>query len=83
MPDLSDLDLSILALERDRFHVRGRKDQAIRDATGMNPTAYHARLLALLDSPAALAHDPQLVNRLRRLRDARRRARPARVRGWA
>jgi len=35
-------------------------------------------LNALIDDPAALAHDPMLVKRLRRMRASRQRARTAR-----
>jgi len=83
MPEISDTDAAILEMERQWWRYAGAKEQAIRDRFGWAATRYYQALHALLDSPAALAHDPQLVNRLRRLRDARRRARPARVRGWA
>lgn len=82
MPEISETDAAILEMERQWWRYAGAKEQAIRDRFGWSATRYYQALNALLDSPAALAHDPQLVNRLRRLRDARRRARPARVRGW-
>ena len=44
----------------------------------MSATRYYQVLNALIDAPAALAYDPLLVKRLRRLRQARQRARSAR-----
>jgi hypothetical protein len=44
----------------------------------MSATRYYQVLNALLDRPEALAADPMLVKRLRRLRTARQRARSAR-----
>lgn len=50
----------------------GARDTAIRHHLGLTPTEYHRRLHYLIDRPEALAADPVLVNRLRRLRDQRR-----------
>lgn len=80
---LTEIDKTILAMERRRWRYAGAKEQAIRDEVDLSATAYYARLADLLDDPAALAHDPQTVRRLQRLRDARRAARPARREGWA
>ena len=44
----------------------------------MSSTSYYRFLNALLDRPEALAHDPLLVKRLRRLRMARQRQRSMR-----
>ena len=63
--------------------VRRRQEQAIRELFGMSATRYYQILNALIDCPDALAFDPMLVKRLRRLRTARQRARagpPARSR---
>ncbi|MET9416776.1 DUF3263 domain-containing protein [Streptomyces klenkii] len=70
--DLSELDLAVLALERRAFSGPGAKERAVRERLGMTPTRYYQLLNALLDDPRALAHDPVTVNRLRRIRDARR-----------
>ncbi len=69
---LSELDLAVLALERRAFSGPGAKERAVRERLGMTPTRYYQLLNALLDDPRALAHDPVTVNRLRRIRDARR-----------
>lgn len=65
----------ILAFERQWWRHAGAKEQAIRDTFGVSATRYYQLLNRLLDEPAALAHDPVLVNRLRRLRASRTRAR--------
>lgn len=75
MTVLSELAQAILDLERGWWHHPGAKDAAIRDRLGLSPLRYYQLLGALIDNPAALAHDPVLVNRLRRLRDQRRLAR--------
>ena len=76
--ELSERDRSILAFEREWWQFAGAKEQAVRDRFGMSATRYYQVLNALIDAPAALAYDPLLVKRLRRLRHARQRARSAR-----
>ena len=44
----------------------------------MSATRYYQVLNALIDTQAALEHDPMLVKRLRRMRAQRQRARSAR-----
>lgn len=51
------------------------KAAAVRRRFGMSPTRYYQVLNLVIEQPAALRHDPMLVRRLRRLRDARRRKR--------
>ena len=75
---LSERDLQILEFERQWWKYSGAKEQAIRDLFDMSATRYYQVLNALLDNPAALAADPMLVKRLRRMRAARQRARSAR-----
>ncbi len=69
--DLPDLDRSLLAFESQWWKRPGAKDQAIRDRFGITPTRYMQLLNKLIDQPAALAYDPVVVNRLRRLRERR------------
>ena len=78
MAGLSERDGAILAFERHWWKYAGAKEQAIRDQFQMSATRYYQVLNALIDRPEALAHDPLLVKRLRRLRAARQRARSAR-----
>ncbi|ABK51873.1 conserved hypothetical protein [Acidothermus cellulolyticus 11B] len=75
---LTDLERRILEFERQWWKYAGAKEQAMRDLFGMSATRYYQTLNALIDRPEALAADPMLVKRLRRLRSARQRARSAR-----
>jgi hypothetical protein len=75
---LSERDREVLAFERQWWKYAGAKEQAVRDLFGMSATRYYQVLNALIDRPDALAHDPMLVKRLRRLRATRQRARSAR-----
>jgi hypothetical protein len=72
---LTDRDRQVLAFERQWWKHAGAKEQAIRDLFGVSATRYYQLLNALLDNPAALGHDPVLVQRLRRLRATRSRTR--------
>jgi hypothetical protein len=72
---LDDRDREILDFERRWWRHAGAKEQAIRDTFGLSATRYYQLLNRLLDEPAALAHDPVLVGRLRRLRASRTRSR--------
>ena len=75
---LSDRDRSILEFERQWWKYAGAKEQAIKDLFDMSTTRYYQVLNSLIDSPDALAHDPMLIKRLRRMRASRQRARSAR-----
>ncbi|GIF11138.1 uncharacterized protein DUF3263 [Actinoplanes teichomyceticus] len=74
-PGLTERDREILAFEARWWKHAGAKEQAVRDTFGLSSTRYYQLLNALLDNPAALAHDPVLIGRLRRLRSARARTR--------
>ena len=75
---LSERDQRMLALERQWWKYAGAKEQAIRELFDLSATHYYQILNALIDTEEALAHDPMLVKRLRRLRTSRQRARTAR-----
>jgi hypothetical protein len=75
---LSERDARILDFERQWWKYAGAKEQAVRELFDMSATRYYQVLNALIDSPAALARDPMLVKRLRRMRMSRQRARSAR-----
>lgn len=79
MAALTDDQVAILDLEARHWRHAGSKEQAIRAELGLSATAYYARLNQLIDEPAALERQPVLVNRLRRLRETRRRARSVRA----
>ena len=85
LPDsaaLSERDQAVLDFERQWWKYAGAKEQAVREKFGMSSTRYYQVLNALIDRPEALAHDPLLVRRLRRLRATRQRARSARRLGF-
>ena len=75
---LSERDAAILAFERQWWSHAGAKEQAIRDEFGLSSARYYQLLGALIDSPVALAHDPMLIKRLQRMREARAAARARR-----
>jgi uncharacterized protein DUF3263 len=75
---LTSRERDILTFERQWWRYAGAKEQAIRDLFGMSSTRYYQVLNALIDRDEALAHDPMLIKRLRRLRATRQRQRSAR-----
>ncbi|MDO5285885.1 MAG: DUF3263 domain-containing protein [Actinomycetia bacterium] len=74
---LSERDAAILDFERHWWKAPGAKEQTIRERFQMSATRYYQTLNELIDTEAALAADPLLVKRLRRLRAERRRQRCA------
>jgi len=79
---LGDRDREILEFERQWWKYAGAKETAIRESFDMSATRYYQVLNALIDRPEALAEDPLLVRRLRRMRAERQRARSARRLGF-
>ncbi|MEW1822753.1 DUF3263 domain-containing protein [Arthrobacter sp. NPDC080031] len=75
---LGEREQQMLALERQWWKYAGAKEQAVRELFDLSATHYYQLLNALIDTEEALAHDPMLVKRLRRLRMSRQRARTAR-----
>jgi Protein of unknown function (DUF3263) len=80
--DLSERDRAILGFERQWWKYAGAKEQAVREKFDMSATRYYQVLNALIDRPEALAADPLLVRRLRRMRAERQRVRSARRLGF-
>lgn len=76
--ELSDRDREILDFERQWWKYAGAKEQAIRDLFDVSTTRYYQLLNTIIDRGEALAYDPMLVKRLRRMRASRQRARSAR-----
>ncbi|MGC4853245.1 DUF3263 domain-containing protein [Micromonospora sp. DT4] len=72
---LTKREQAILAFEQQWWRHAGAKEQAVRDTFGVSSTRYYQLLNNLLDNPAALAADPVLIGRLRRLRSSRARNR--------
>ncbi|MFT2815412.1 DUF3263 domain-containing protein [Leifsonia sp. A12D58] len=75
---LSERDLAVLAFERQWWRHVGAKEEAIRSELGLSSARYYQVLGALIEEPAALVHDPMLVNRLQRMREARAESRARR-----
>ncbi|MCW2773762.1 MAG: hypothetical protein JWN91_2088 [Nocardioides sp.] len=80
-PELDDLDREILEFERDWVEHVGSKETALRERFDLTSTHYHQLLNRIIDLPAAEAHAPRLVRRLRRRRAARQEQRSARRHG--
>jgi Protein of unknown function (DUF3263) len=72
---LTDRDRAILEFERSWWAEPGPKELAVRDRFDLSTTRYYEILNDLIELPEAMAFDPLVVRRLRRLRDRRRRAR--------
>lgn len=72
---LSDRDIEILDVERLWWQYAGAKETEIRRRFDMSATRYYQELNNLIDRQEALAYDPLLVKRLRRLRAGRQRSR--------
>jgi hypothetical protein len=70
-------DREILDFERGWWLEHGPKAQLIRRRFGISPARYQQILNRLIDRTDAVAYDPMLVLRLRRLRETRRRRRTA------
>ncbi|MFD5175257.1 DUF3263 domain-containing protein [Nocardia sp. NPDC058379] len=79
---LSRRELDILDFERKWWKYAGAKEDAIRELFAMSATRYYQVLNAVVDKDEALAADPMLVKRLRRLRASRQKARAARRLGF-
>jgi len=75
--ELDDRARQILDFEREAWKLPGPKERAIRERFGFSSARYHQLLHRVVDGPEALAYDPMLVRRIRRLREARRRRRAA------
>ncbi len=72
---MTEQECAVRAFERGWWRFAGTKEQAIREQLDMSPIRYYQLLNRLLDDSEALAADPLLVNRLRRVRASRMDAR--------
>ena len=75
--ELDQRSRDVLDFEREAWKLTVTKERAIRERFGFSPSRYHQLLHRIIDRPEALAYDPMVVRRLRRVREARRRARTA------
>ena len=76
---LPERERRILEFERQWWRHAGAKEEAIRSQFSLPAARYYQLLNALIDTPEAVRHDPMLVRRLQRARDARTSARAARA----
>ncbi len=79
---LTRREFDILAFERQWWKYAGNKEDAIKELFSLSATRYYQVLNALVERPEALAADPMLVKRLRRVRASRQKARAARRLGF-
>lgn len=77
---LSDRDRAVLDFEA-RWHGHsGAKEEALRAELSLTPARYYQLLGRILESADAVAYDPVLVHRLRRLQIVQERERRSRSR---
>ena len=81
MEELTEKEPRILDFERSWWKHAGVKEQAIKEYFDMSATRYYQVLNELLEKPEAMAYDPILVKRLKRLRVYRKKQRIARLLG--
>lgn len=79
---LTEREERVLAFERQWWRFPGAKESAIKEMFDLTPARYYQLLNDLIDRPAAMAADPMLVKRLRRMRESRQKARSARRLGF-
>ncbi|KAB1650497.1 DUF3263 domain-containing protein [Pseudoclavibacter endophyticus] len=70
-PELTSFEREVLAFEAAHPRHSSAKEDAIRRRFNRSVAQYYQILATLIEAPAALAHDPLVVARLRRVRDAR------------
>lgn len=68
---LTAREIEVLAFAGIAWKWTGAQESAVRATFDWSMPRYFQVLNALIDRPEALAHDPLLVNRLRRLRATR------------
>jgi hypothetical protein len=73
--NLTELEIGVLEFERQWWRLPIAKEQAIRARFHLSGPQYYQILNTLIDRQEAMAADPLLVKRLRRLRTQRRQER--------
>jgi hypothetical protein len=76
---LTPRQLAVLDFERRWTRHAGAKEEAIREVFGLSAARYYQVLNTVIDSPDAVRHDPMLIKRLQRAREARVHARASRT----
>lgn len=64
---MTDDDRRLLDFAARTYRDRGAHADAVRTELGLSVTRYWQRIGRLLDDPDAIAHNPVVVNRLRRI----------------
>ena len=73
--ELAPEDLAMLRFAGEWWRDPAAREQAIRDRFGLPPVRFYQRIAYLITTPAALAAEPLVVARLKRLAQARSRLR--------
>ncbi|WP_411699415.1 DUF3263 domain-containing protein [Conyzicola sp.] len=76
---LTAREIAVLDFEREWTRHVGAKEEAIREVFGLSAARYYQVLNTVIDSPHAVRHNPMLVKRLQRARDARVQTRATRT----
>ena len=79
--ELSDVERTILDIEKHWWQFAGAKESAIRDQLNMTTTRYYQVLNRLIDTERAMAAEPNLVKRLQAKRAERQLSRSLRRTG--
>ncbi|MGI5950771.1 MAG: DUF3263 domain-containing protein [Brooklawnia sp.] len=74
---LTQRETAILDFEKSWWQAKASKEIEIRERFDMSASRYYQILNSLVDREDALAYDPLLVKRLRRLREQRQQKRSA------
>ncbi|KAB1660361.1 DUF3263 domain-containing protein [Pseudoclavibacter chungangensis] len=69
--DLTPLEVDVLRFEEENPRHTSLKEERIRRRFDRSAAQYYQILGTLIEDPDALAYDPVLIARLRRLRDSR------------
>ena len=80
---LDERSAAILEFEKHWWSFAGTKEAEIRERFDLSAPRYYQLLNDLIDTPAALAHDPLLVKRLRHQRATRQKERSAKRLGFS
>ncbi len=75
MSALPSADRAVLRFAGEFWTNPAAKEQAIAERFGVTPVRFYQRVARLIEEPAALAAEPVIVGRLRRIRDRRARLR--------
>lgn len=70
--ELTELELQLLAFEESHPQHTRAKEDLLRREFGLTSARYYQTLSTLIDTPAALRANPQLVRRLQQRRDEMR-----------